>query len=75
MVELLLIPLMAYLTGYFTLKAYTLGLKHNYEIRHDIEPTEIVNPVRKFFDNKKDEKAEEEQFNLIDEWINGAKEE
>ncbi|MDP4147732.1 MAG: hypothetical protein Q8936_25240 [Bacillota bacterium] len=71
---LILIPVIAITTGYFTLKAYQLGLKHNYELKHEEKPTIKENPLQEFFDNKVEAKQSEEQDSLIDEWFNGAKE-
>ncbi|MDP4147696.1 MAG: hypothetical protein Q8936_25055 [Bacillota bacterium] len=71
---LILIPVIAITTGYFTLKAYQLGLKHNYELKHEEKPTIKENPLQEFFDNKAEAKQAQEQASMIDEWLHGAKE-
>lgn len=62
-----MIPVMSFLTGYFTLKAYKTGLTHNWETKHDIRPTEKPNIIEKVIDNKEAEKAN----NRVQEIIEG----
>ncbi|MDP4147635.1 MAG: hypothetical protein Q8936_24730, partial [Bacillota bacterium] len=57
---LILMPVIAITTGYFTLKAYQLGLKHNYELKHEEKPTIKENPLQEFFDNKAEAKQAQE---------------
>ena len=66
------------LIGFLVLKAYTLGLKHSYELKHDTKPTEPKNIIQYVVD-KKQEKQEDEQAredaNIMSEWLHGAKRE
>lgn len=71
MVEMILalsIPITAILSSYFTLKAYSLGLKHNIAISKDkpIE-TKIIEVA------KKNEKQHDNSTysEIINEWLNG----
>lgn len=57
-----------------TLKAYTKGLQHNYELRNNLAPKEEKNPIVSVIQHSKEVKQEKEQQSIIDEWINGAKE-
>ena len=53
-----------------TMKAYSLGLKHSYELKHDIQPSDnigIKNPLEVF----KNDKKEKEQASIMSEWLNG----
>jgi len=68
---IILIPVLCVITGYYTLHAYSLGLKHNYEIKHDIKPTD---PIKEFF-NPKADKLPEDTASIVDEWLNGKAEE
>lgn len=65
---LILIPIMCVLTGYLVIKAYSLGLKHNYEIKHDIKPTD---PIKEFY-HPKDKQVD--TISIVDEWLNGKAE-
>lgn len=67
------IPVVAMITGYFTLKAYQMGLKHNYELKHDIKPTEPKSPIIEHIEQKEKSKQREEYTNIVDEWLNGKR--
>jgi hypothetical protein len=71
---LILIPIITITTGYFTLKAYQLGLKHNYELKHEEKPSIDESPIKEFFETKTQVKQAEEQASMMSEWLNGAKE-
>ena len=63
------IPLTAIISSYFTLKAYTLGLKHNYQVKSGEKiQTKIIEVPKK-------EKTPENTVNeVINEWLNGPQE-
>ncbi|WP_203289843.1 hypothetical protein [Metabacillus sp. cB07] len=74
----IIIPVTAFVTGYFTLKGVQLGLNNpsniqpsdkeltveNYHEPHDEE----VNPIQAIFQDK----PKEEQDNIINEWFHGV---
>lgn len=62
---------MSFITGYFTLKSYKQGLTHSWELKHDMKPTESVNPLVKIYEDKK--KKEEEE--VVNEWLNDPRDE
>lgn len=68
-----LIPVIALITGFFTLKAYSTGLSHNYDLKHDTKPIE-VNPIKEFFNAKNEDKEELNQVSILSEWLNGKEE-
>jgi len=82
---IIMIPITSLLTSLLVLKAYTKGLQHNYELKHDIKPTEpktALETLRGYKDILKAEKAEnkeeeqaKEQANIMSEWLNGKVEE
>lgn len=63
---IILIPIIAVIVGLLVLKAYTLGLTHSYDLKHDIKP---VDEVKQFFNTK--QPIEEEQVSIMNEWLNG----
>lgn len=65
------IPVIAIITGYFTLKAYNLGLKANYELKNNIKPEEPKNLIIEHIEHTKEVAREEEAANIYNEWING----
>lgn len=78
---IILIPILCLITGLLILKAYNSGLKANYELRHDIKPTDGINikDSIKYFADKKLDKEEAEQSkeyaNIMSEYLNGKAEE
>lgn len=71
-VALCLIPIMSALTGYIALKAYMQGIKHNYELRNNISPSKLTNPISDYIEHKQEEKQEKEQENIMSQWLHGA---
>jgi excinuclease UvrABC helicase subunit UvrB len=51
-----------------TMLAYTKGLQHNYNLKHDIEP-KISNPIKDYVEVKKQKKDEEEAKQYINELL------
>ncbi len=70
---ILCIPLISISTSYLVLKAYREGLKHNYELKHDVKPSEPKPIIKDVFDNKENKKQEQIFNNILDEYLNGAK--
>lgn len=67
---IIMLPIMCFITGYFTLKAFNIGLRHNYELKNNIEPQKekiIINP----FENIQVKKEEANTNKVLDEWLNG----
>ena len=74
---IILIPIIAIIVGYFTLKAYSTGLKHSYELKHDTIPTEKKNVIQSIIDKReaiKEEEQAKEDANIMSEWLHGKKE-
>lgn len=72
---IILIPIIAFISSYFTLKAYTLGLKHNVEVRQGIVPTEpktIINEVKEHIQQKNEVVQTQQMNEIISEYLNGA---
>jgi hypothetical protein len=68
----LCIPVTALVTGFFTLKGVHLGLKWQYEIKHEEKPSMVIpNPVEPILEARQKERQE----NLLNEWLNGVPEE
>lgn len=63
------IPIIAFLSAHMTIKAYKMGLTHNYDLKHDIKPTEFNSPITEVLKSKAAEKEEKEQNNLMEEWL------
>jgi hypothetical protein len=63
----LLIPITAVITAYSVLKAYTLGLKHNYEVKHEIMPQEVKMPNP--FQELTDKKQAKEEASILEEYF------
>lgn len=60
-------------TGFFVLKAVQLGLRWQFEIKHEQKPTmevKIPNPIEPIIQSKQ----EKETSNLLNEWLNGPPE-
>lgn len=70
MVDLITMLLAFTVGSLLTLLAYTKGLQHNYQIKHDIEP-KIENPIVKIVETKQQERQEKETKTIMDEWLNG----
>lgn len=66
---ILLIPITSLITGLLVLKSYNRGLTHNYDLKHDIKPTEFTSPIVEVLKSKAAEKEEKEQNNLMEEWL------
>ena len=67
---ILLIPVMCLITDYFTLRAFTIGFKHNWEAKNNIQPQQekiISNPFETFREKKEENKTN----NILNEWLNG----
>lgn len=72
---IILIPLIAFISSYFTLKAYTLGLKHNVEVRQGIVPTEprtVIQEVKEHYQEKHSQANSQQMNEFISEYLNGA---
>lgn len=67
---ILCIPITAFITGYFTLKAYKLGITHNYNLKHDIEPKESSVHMKDIFRVKEEDKPQD-TTEILNEWLNG----
>lgn len=73
------IPVSMVIVGYFVSRAYREGLKHGYELRNNITPTEDKNALEKVLDTRK-EKIETEIANekideateIFNEWRYGV---
>jgi len=82
---IILIPIISLSTGFLVLKAYSTGLRHNYELRHDLKPTVAKSPIEIYSDKreaeyedkklKEEAEREKEQANIMSEWLNGKVEE
>jgi len=75
---IIMIPITSLITSLLVLKAYTKGLQHSYELKHDIKPTESKNPIQAYVDKKAEKQESEEakeQANIMSEWLNGKVEE
>jgi len=75
---IILIPVIAIIVGFFTLKAYNLGLTQSFDIKHEARPKEGIgmkNPLS-YYADKKQEKQEDiqaqEDANIMSEWLHGA---
>lgn len=70
---ILCIPVSAYIGFRCAIKAYELGLKHNFELKNNIKPSESKNVVEKVcetYETKEEIKAREEQARAFQEKIN-----
>lgn len=65
----LCIPVSMYLGHKFTLKAYEIGLKHNYEIKNNIKPSESKNIVAETIEKKVEEKKQQDFQEMINEYL------
>lgn len=68
---ILCIPITAFITGYFTLKAYRLGITHNYNLKHDTEPVKEDSLTESIFNFKSKENKPQDTTQIINEWLNG----
>ena len=59
------------LTAYIVLKCVQLGLSWQMETKKDIKPT-MPNPITEHMDRKEVTKHQEEQINIMNEWLNGG---
>jgi len=62
------------LIGFLVLKAYTLGLRHSYELKHDIIPTEKKGVIQSIIDKRENIKEDiqaKEDANIMSEWLHG----
>jgi hypothetical protein len=69
----LCIPLSFIAGGFVAYKGVQLGLRWQTEIKKEKEPT-LTNPLKPLVDPiimAKNKKAESEQTNIINEWLNG----
>ena len=62
------IPVTAVVTGYFTLKAYEMGIKHNFELKNNEKPSLKVEVAKKEISDVVDDKKENESFELFKEY-------
>ena len=64
------IPVTALVTGLFTLKGVHMGLKWQYELKHDEKPQMEIKPPLS------DTKPQEVELtpNILSEWMNGPQE-
>jgi hypothetical protein len=72
----LCIPLSFIAGGFVAYKGVQLGLRWQTEIKKEKEPL-LTNPLKPLVDPivmAKNKKAESEQTNILNEWLNGAKE-
>ena len=65
----LCIPVSMYLGHKFTLKAYEIGLKHNYELKNNIKPSETKNIVVENIEKKVEEKKSQDFQEMINEYL------
>ncbi len=69
----LCIPLTAFVVGFLVLKSVQLGLRWQMQTAKQEQPTlEVKNPIQPIIEQKQTEKQEQEQANILAEWLNGA---
>ncbi|MPN06134.1 hypothetical protein SDC9_153389 [bioreactor metagenome] len=69
---IIMMPIMCFITGYFTLKAFNLGIRHNWELKNNVEPKRepgMANP----FESLNNKKQQADTNIILDEWLNGEK--
>ena len=66
----LCIPITTYIGCKFTLKAYEMGLKHNYELKNNEKPSEEKSAIGKIYETKEESKERKEQQQQFQEIIN-----
>jgi hypothetical protein len=74
MALIICLPVCIIATGFFVLFSVRMGLKWQYDIKHDIAPTEIKTPVSAIVDaakEKKTDKLNEYSKEVIKEWFYG----
>jgi hypothetical protein len=69
MVDLVTAILSFTIGSLLTLLAYTKGLQHNYDLKHNIEP-KIENPITKVIEKHEEKQQEKEIKSTMSEWIN-----
>lgn len=65
------IPVSAVVTGYFTLKAYEMGIKHNYQLRNNEKPSEsksIIETVSEAVADVSGDKKMVESYEIFKEY-------
>jgi len=67
---IILIPVMSISTGCLVIKAYSKGLKKNFELKNNIIPKEDKNPIVKVIEGIKEGKQEKERIDTFNEWTN-----
>ena len=67
------IPVTALVTGFFTLKGVHMGLKWQYEMKHEQKP-EMDSPIAPVVNPFINEKQEKQAANIMEEWLNGPQE-
>lgn len=70
----ILIPITAILFSLVVVKAYTLGLKHSYELKHDIKPTTEPNTIVQLINKVQDKKSADEERDIYHEYLYGEEE-
>lgn len=53
---------MAFMTGYLVLKAYMLGITHNYQLKNNVEPVRNKGVVSEYVEARKEAKEEEKEI-------------
>jgi uncharacterized protein (UPF0332 family) len=62
----------SFISMHYIFKSYNEGLKHNYELKHNIQPSEtktIVTEVKEHIDEKELAKQSEKMQKTIEEWL------
>lgn len=73
---IIMIPVVAILTGLFTAWGLYTGLKWQIQTQRGQEPEKPVsNPVKEIFEIKTQKEQAKAQETILDEWLNGPKEE
>ena len=72
----ILLMLLSFTIGHIlSSRAYTLGLKHSYELKHDVKPTTDINPIAQLINRVQDKKSVDEQDSIYSEYLYGKVEE
>lgn len=66
----LCIPLSAYIGFRCSIKAYELGLKHNFELKNNIAPTENKNVIEKIVESAEETRLRKDQEQKMQQMIN-----
>lgn len=63
-------PVTAFIGCKFTLKAYENGLKHNYELKNNIKPSEAKGTVEKIYETRQEEEARKDRERAFQQMMN-----